>query len=184
MTGLSGEAESKSCFVGARFSLRLSWFHPEPKIHLPLGVVCAFSLMFCWIVLMESAFLRPSHVRVLPKSAMWMCVSMNPGRTVFPFRLSTLVFFPMRGLISVFLPTLRMQSSLMAMASACGFAGFMVKTLAFVRTKSANIKVHFKGLLCVRVHLSLSLPVLLFGFLSIAPLFNAGCIVFGWRGSQ
>src|SRR4030067_3812701 len=120
MTGLSGEAESKSCFVGARFSLRLSWFHPEPKIHLPLGVICAFSLMFCWIVLMESAFLRSSHVRVLPKSAMWMCVSMNPGMTVFPCRVSTVGFFLIRGLISVFLPTLRMRSFLMAMGSAWG----------------------------------------------------------------
>ena len=145
MTGLSGEAESKSCFVGARFSLRLSWFHPEPRIHLSLGVVCAFCLIASRIAWMEAAFLRSSHVRVLPKSAMWMCVSMNPGMTVFPFRLSMVVFFPMRGLMSVFFPTLRMRSFLMAMASACGFAGFMVKTLALVRTKSANIKIHFDG---------------------------------------
>ena len=94
---------------------------------------------------MESAFLRSSHVRVLPKSAMWMCVSMNPGMTVFPFRLSMVVFFPMRGLMSVFFPTLRMRSFLMAIASACGFAGFMVMTLALIRTKSAIIRRHFKG---------------------------------------
>ena len=150
MTGLSGVASSKSCLVGGRFSLRLSWFHPEPKIHLPLGAVCAFCLILSWIVLMESAFLRSSHVRVLPKSAMWMCVSMNPGRTVFPCRLSTVVFFPIRGLISVFLPTLRMRSFTMATASARGFAGFMVKTLALTRTKSAVIRRHFKGIVCER----------------------------------
>ena len=118
MTGLSGEAESKSWLVGAHFSLRLSWFHPEPKIHLPLGIVCAFWAILFWIVLMESTFLRSSHVRVLPKSAMWMCVSMNPGMTVFPCSVSTVVFFPIRGLISVFFPTLRMRSSLTATASA------------------------------------------------------------------
>ena len=90
---------------------------------------------------MESAFLRSSHVRVLPKSAMWMCVSMNPGMTVFLCRLSTVVFFPIRRLISVFLPTLRMRSFTMATASARGFAGFMVNTLALSRTKSAIISV-------------------------------------------
>ena len=99
---------------------------------------------------MESAFLRSSHVRVLPKSAMWMCVSMNPGMTVFPCRVSTVVFFPIRRLISVFLPTLRMRSSLTATASARGFAGFMVRTLALSRTKSAVIRRHFKGIVCER----------------------------------
>ena len=150
MTGLSGEVSSKSCLFGYRFSAKLSWFHPEPKIHLPFGVFCAFCLILSWIVLMESAFLRSSHVRVLPKSAMWMCVSMNPGMTVFPCSVSTVVFFPIRGLISVFLPTLRTRSFTMATASARGFAGFMVRTLAFSRTKSAIIRRHFKGIVCER----------------------------------
>ena len=107
-TGLSGAASSRSCRIGGRFSLRLFWFHPEPRIHLFFGVVCAFCLIASWIAWIESAFLRSSQLRVLPKSAMWMCVSINPGRTVFPRRSRTLVFLPMRGLMSVFLPILRM----------------------------------------------------------------------------
>ena len=145
MTGLSGETKSKSCLVGGRFSLRLFWFHPEPRIHLPFGVVCVFCLIASWMIRMLVALLSSSQLRVLPKSAMWMCVSMNPGRTVFPCRLSMVVFLSMRGLMSVFLPILRMQSFFMAIASACGIAGFMVRMLALSRTKSAFIRRHFCG---------------------------------------
>ena len=143
--GLFGAASSNSCRVGARFSLRLFWFHPEPRIHLFFGVVCAFCLIASWIAWIESAFLRSSQLRVLPKSAMWMCVSMNPGRTVFPFRSRTSVLLLIKGGMSMLLPTLIMRSFFIAMASACGFFGFMVMMLALSRTKSAFIRVHFCG---------------------------------------
>ena len=156
-TGLSGAASSRSCRIGGRFSLRLFWFHPEPRIHLFFGLVCAFCLIASWIAWIESECLRSSQLRVLPKSAICMCVSMNPGRMVFPCSSRTLASLLMRGVMSVVLPTLRMRSFFMAMASACGFFRFMVMMLALSRTKSAFIRGSLLWLLCARVHLSLSL---------------------------
>ena len=66
------------------------------------------------------------------------------------------MFFLIKGLISLFAPTLMMRSLIMATASACGFAGLMVRTLALIRTKSAIIGVTPVVIVC-KDYLSLSL---------------------------
>jgi len=87
---------------------------------------------------MDSALVKSSHIRHLPKSATWMCVSIKPGTTVLPSKLNTFVFSPINGAICLLVPTLTILFLVMARAWAMGWVGFIVLMFVLMSAKSAD----------------------------------------------
>ena len=134
-TGLFGLTASRRCLL---VKVERLWTPgPEPMIHRPLGIIFTYSATFSRISVSEAARVRSRRENLFPIAAKCTCESLNPGSTRWPLASIVRVFGPFKALTVLLVPTAMILPSRAAMAWTRGLPVSIVRTLPFIRMRSA-----------------------------------------------